>query len=140
MAHHISFSITNDLAEIPRLNDVVSVFLARVWLPAKAANVIDLAIEELVTRIIKHGFDDSDTHQIHVNLSAGEDCLAIAIEDEGRSFNPLEVPEHDADVPREGREAGKSGLDLIRKVAECVEHRCVDGKNRVEIRISMNTA
>ena len=113
MARQISFSITNDLAEIPRLNDVVSVFLARVWLPAKAANVIDLAIEELVTRIIKHGFDGSDTHQIHVSLSASEDCLAITIEDEDRPFNPLEVPKHDADVPGEGRETGKSGIDYI---------------------------
>ncbi len=136
MADRISFSITNDLAEIPRLNDVVAVFLSRVWMPARAAGIVDLAVEELVTDFIKHSGDDDNAYQIQVSLCANEDYLVVVIEDEGRPFDPLQAPEHDASF--EERRDGKSGLDLIRSIAESIDYHRLGGKNRLEIQIDMD--
>jgi len=135
MSDEICFSINKDLAEIPRLVDVIRVFLTRVWVPSAAERVIDLAIEEIVARIIKYGRNDEDLSEIRVNLSVEGDCLTADVEDDGRPFNPLNIDGAGKGTLGGYVAIGSSGLRQIHNVAERVEYQRVSGRNHVRIRI-----
>src|SRR5262245_15131621 len=60
-----------------------------------ASYLVSLAIEELVTNCIKYGYDDPHGHTVDIVLSVDGRTLTIEVIDDGRAFNPLNVPPSD---------------------------------------------
>ncbi len=54
----LSLSLKNDLAELQRLNDLVTEFSEHQGLPAELVYRVNLALEEIVTNVISYGYDD----------------------------------------------------------------------------------
>ncbi|MEE3468234.1 MAG: MATE family efflux transporter [Eubacterium sp.] len=59
----------------------------------RIANKTSLCIEELVTNIVKHGFDDKKKHHIDMSVTYVNRDIVINIKDDCRAFNPKEYAE-----------------------------------------------
>jgi anti-sigma regulatory factor (Ser/Thr protein kinase) len=59
--------------------------------------------------------------------------LEIVVIDDGHEFNPLEFPEPDTNLPVEERPIGGLGIHLLRKMADRLEYRRIDGFNRLAL-------
>ncbi|WP_294120605.1 ATP-binding protein [Sphingomonas sp.] len=92
-----------------------------------------IIVEELVTNLCEHGVCEGD-REIGIELARDGSCLGLAIEDNGRPFDPRTAP-HSADIPTRG---GGAGLNLVRSWAEIVEYESGNGRNRLELRLRLS--
>lgn len=127
-------TISNDFPSLKELMRSAGVFLEEKAVDPQAAYRINLVLEEMVTNIIKYGYDKPRRHEIRVLLEIRNDDVVVLIEDEGHEFNPLMQPEKEMAVPLEKREVGGLGIHLIRKLLDHIDYRRENGKNILEIR------
>jgi len=129
----LSLSLQNDFGELPSLAENVSIFLESHQAPDETVFAANLAIEELVTNIIKYGYDDRDAHTISLRLSLTPESLQIEIRDDGHEFNPFNQPEPDTTLPANERDIGGLGIHFVRKMLDSCDYCRQDGTNIVTV-------
>jgi len=129
MTERISVQLKNKLFELERMSQILEELGQSHHLPSKALHVVNLALEEILTNVISYGYEDKNEHEIIVRLSLQDGELVAEVEDDGRPFNPLELPEPDTTSPLEERPVGGLGIHFVRKLMDAVEYSRKDGKN-----------
>ena len=125
----ITIRLAAKIEEIERLNRLVRGFGELHEIPSRTIYAVNLAVDELVTNAILHGFDDPSGQEIVVRMDARPGELAASLIDSGREFNPLTAPLPDLTVPLEKRELGGLGIHLVRSLMDYVDWKRTDGKN-----------
>ena len=110
----ITFKLTNRLADLDVLCENVASFCEACGIAKKQKFEINLALDELFTNIINHGFEDEAEHHIRVTCTKNEEIVEITIRDDGVPFNPLQAPQPDLQCTFEDREIGGLGIHLIK--------------------------
>ncbi len=110
-------------------------FLEDQGVDAQSVYRINLALEEMISNIIKHGYDDYDGHKIQVSIEARENEIVSIIEDDGHEFNPLTREKKVEPVPLAERKVGGLGIHLIKDLLDHVDYRRENGKNVLEIKM-----
>ena len=133
-------TIANDFANLSGLMEGATEFLESQGVDAPAVYRINLALEEMVTNIIKYGYDTLGRHKIEVTLDVGANEVTMVIIDDGHDFNPIvHEGKPPADKP-EDREIGGWGIPLMKKMLDQMEHRREEGRNILEIKIRRRLA
>jgi serine/threonine-protein kinase RsbW len=127
----ITLHVRSTMAAIGPATELAESWLAEHRVSSDAACLVSLAIEELVTNCIKYGYDDSNDHTVNVVLSVDEGALNLEVIDDGRAFNPLELPAPDMSLALENRPIGGLGIHLLRELADEVRYERRDGTNRL---------
>ncbi|MBC8011560.1 MAG: ATP-binding protein [Burkholderiales bacterium] len=125
-------TLTNDLAEIPRLAEAVEVFVEPFGPSMKDTLAIQLALEETVTNIINHGYkaDPAGTRSFTVTLSASaRRCIRMVITDDAPAYDPLARPEVNLDLPIEDRPIGGLGVHLVKNLMQHAAYERREGRN-----------
>jgi serine/threonine-protein kinase RsbW len=125
----ISFALENSLSELDALCDHLGQFCQSCGVPKRQTFEINLALDELFTNIISHGFPDEDEHQVQVTCAKEEGLLKITIEDDGIPFNPTDAPHPNLKCAFKDREIGGLGIHLIRSYMDQIEYNRKNGKN-----------
>ena len=129
MESRLSILLRNHLSEMERMFEAVSVWCRQNAVSAATEYWMNLALDEIVSNLIRYGWKDDGEHQIHVRISRSEDEVRVEVEDDAAPFNPLEVPEPDIDRPLEERPVGGLGIHLVRQIMDGLDYRRLDGKN-----------
>ncbi len=79
---------------------------------------VNVVLDELLSNIVKYGFDDEGAHKIHVTLEFFGRKLVITFEDDGIPFNPFQKTPPDLTKPIEEREIGGLGIHLVRNLMD----------------------
>jgi len=96
-------------------------------LDEKALFHVELACDEACTNIIEHAYGGEDKGEIRISWEIDHEWFVITIEDDGRSFNPQnvpkpQIPEKDsADAIIEQLPVGGLGIHFMRKLMDVVE-------------------
>jgi anti-sigma regulatory factor (Ser/Thr protein kinase) len=133
-APSISVTLSNQLAEIERLAHLVDAFCAEQHLSAALAYHINLALDEVITNVIMHGYDDAQGHEILARVSVDGPTIVIEVTDDGRPFNPLDAPPVDFTTDPLDRPVGGLGLHLVRTLMDAIEYRYEQGRNHLVMR------
>ena len=136
MGESLSQIIGNTLTSLPPLTTAVNRFLDQHTIPSEAIFRVNLAIEEIVTNIIKYGYDDTAPHTISVNLTLFPDTIRLQLKDDGHPFDPLQTPEPEIHVPLNQRKLGGLGLHLVRETVSRIAYRRKNGANLLEMNIA----
>ena len=131
-------TIQNTLRDIEHISQRVQVFGEKHGYSSELIFQLTLALEEILTNVMTHGYDDQDTHDITVRVSCGDGEVTAEVEDDGRPFNPLEASPTDLVSPVEIRPVGGLGLHLVRSFVETVEYRREGQKNYLVLRKSLD--
>lgn len=124
-----TLELTNQISEIGKLTDLLEQ-LAEAWgLSEDVLFKANLALNEIVSNIIRHGYPDSGDHRITVRLGLEKGHLVMEIEDNAPEFNPLDAPEPATSAPLEERAIGGLGIFLTRKLMDHMAYRRSGGKN-----------
>jgi anti-sigma regulatory factor (Ser/Thr protein kinase) len=134
MADTLSIALVNDRAEIDRLSQLIEQFAEANSLSPEVAFHVNLALDELITNLIKHGYDDHDRHDISVRLALTSPDLVVELEDDGRAFNPLDVQPPNLQLGLDDRPIGGLGIHFVRSVMTSVEYRRAGGHNILTLR------
>jgi len=136
MRDSLSQTIGNTLTSLPPLTTAVNRFLDQHAIPHEAIFRVNLAIEEIVTNIIKYGYDDTDPHTITVNLALFPGTIRLQLKDDGHPFDPMQTPEPDIHVPLDQRKVGGLGLHLVRETVSRIAYRRENGANILKMDIA----
>jgi serine/threonine-protein kinase RsbW len=130
----IKISLPANLAEVERLNRVVRQFGELHEIPGRTLYAVNLALDEIVTNIILHGYEPGQTEPITVQMEAADGELRSEVRDGGRAFNPLDAPLPDLTGPLEKRTLGGLGIHLVRSLMDTVDYQLDGTKNVLSIR------
>jgi len=129
MTHQLDLTLLNRASEIARGQDQLEQFATVHHFPDRKLHEVQVALEEHLTNILQHGFDDHVEHQIQIGVGLSGKELCLEVQDDGRAFNPLTYPAPDLSVPLDQRPIGGLGIHMIRKSLDGVDYRREDGKN-----------
>ncbi len=140
MPDELTLQIKASLSAVSSANETASRWLADRNAPPEVQYLANLAVEELITNCIKYGYEDAADHIIEVKLQISGNELALTVTDDGRPFNPLELPEPDIHLPIEERPIGGLGIYLLRRMSDHMDYVRAAGKNCVRLRKSMGNS
>ncbi|MFM9887844.1 MAG: ATP-binding protein [Burkholderiales bacterium] len=128
---HDRLVLQNENAELRRLAHWLHDWAGEQGLPPRMVHGIDLASHELVTNIIAYAFSDQARHRITVHIHRTGGQVTLAIEDDGKPFDPSAVPtparpKSLGDAPMGGR-----GIHLARQLSDEMRYHRSEGKNRL---------
>ena len=130
-----SWQIPNRIEALGDLSKEVFDWLADLPISSRAKYSTGLAIEEMVTNVIKYGYDDDRRHLIGIRIAVSRDHVSIVFEDDGHPFDPTLHPPINIDHLVESRKVGGLGIELVRRMCEQMSYARADGLNRLTLLI-----
>lgn len=126
-------TLTSDFAEVNRLNHWLDEAFAEAGLAASVADDLKLCLNEAVGNAMLYGFADVAAPEIVVEIALGASSASATITDNGKPFDPLQLPPREKITDLEHATIGGFGVQLIRQAASSVDYAHVDGRNRLHI-------
>jgi anti-anti-sigma factor len=128
-------TIDSRIPEIRRAADFLDGFLARHPVPEPIAGELHVIADEVLSNVIRHGYDDERVHQIGFTLARSPGAVTLEIDDDGRPFDPsaVPVPARAARARLEDLEPGGLGLVFVKAFADDIAYRRDGSRNRLTI-------
>jgi serine/threonine-protein kinase RsbW len=120
---------------LDHLDDIRAFVMAQAdefGLDDRRAYRLGLAVDEIATNIIAHGYAEADLEgDVRVLAERTDDGLEIVLEDWAPAFDPLSRAQPDnLDAPLEERDIGGLGIFLAKENVDEFRYERVDGRNR----------
>jgi anti-sigma regulatory factor (Ser/Thr protein kinase) len=128
-------SVANDVREVRRINNALGDFLAEEGVPGRTIHHVRLVVEELVVNVVRYAYGDQATHKIGVDVRTEPRRVVITVEDDGRPFNPNDVPAPQLRESLEARRVGGLGIHLVKKLSRELTYTRENDRNRVRATI-----
>jgi len=93
-----------------------------------------LALQEMVTNILRHAYQGDEANPVSLEFEVDADCFSVVLKDCGAAFNPLEhklTPEELEGMPEE---VGGYGIMITTMVMDKVEYERENGWNKLTMR------
>lgn len=97
----------------------------------RAAWPLPVALDEILSNIVRHGQPGSGARVIELAVRLLDDGVEMSVSDDGPAFDPLGVPEPDVAGGIEERRPGGLGVHLVRNLMEKTEYTRAAGRNRL---------
>ena len=122
---------------LPRLAAFVERFAETEGVDPNELYRMNLALDELFTNTIEHGFPGrEDAADIAVAIRREGETIVVRYEDNGPEFNPLQATEQDTELDLLERPIGGLGLQLIASSFDAVSYERIDDRNVTTLRQS----
>lgn len=123
-----SLEIRGDAEGLARANGWLSAWCEAEAVDAEARHDLDLALDELLANVMRHGYAPGEAGPIRLRLERAGDAVRFEIRDSAPAFDPTSAP-----PPGPGFQdgAGGMGLVLVRRAMQRVEYARENGENRV---------
>lgn len=95
---------------------------------------LSLAIEEILTNIIMHGYIDGGEHSIEIKYLFNDNTFLIEFIDDGIPFNPVEFTPTIQNVELKEKQIGGLGIYIIKKYVDSITYNRLDNKNILQIK------
>jgi serine/threonine-protein kinase RsbW len=126
--------LKNDLKELDRLNEEIESFNSINSIPVDIAFKINLAAEEIVTNIIKYGYDQPKEDIITIDIQKNDGSIIILVSDSAKEFNPLLKDDPDTTLSLNERKIGGLGIFFAKELMDEIEYKRVNSKNILTMR------
>ena len=124
-------SLANDLRDIAAVAARIDEFCEAEGVAPEVAYAVNLALDELLSNTISHGYRDEEAHRIEVIIRIEGETLVVVTVDDGVAFDPTRVPEPDPTATLDEIEPDGLGLLLVNRMMDRVEYRRQGGCNVV---------
>jgi serine/threonine-protein kinase RsbW len=121
--------IANRAGELRRMTLWLWGFAEAEKLPDQLAQDLDLCANEAVSNIINYAYTDSGSHDISLEITRVPAGVRLVIRDDGKPFNPLELPERVMPTNLDDAVIGGLGVHLIRRLTTHCHYERVGAAN-----------
>jgi anti-sigma regulatory factor (Ser/Thr protein kinase) len=128
----LTLKIANETRYLASVRDAVRDVVARAGFPQELLNKLTLAVDESVTNVMEHAYEDDLEGELFIEivLEVSADRFSATIRDWGKVFDPTKVPAPDLKAHvNEGRRHGL-GIFLMKQIMDEVTYTSFpDGRN-----------
>jgi anti-sigma regulatory factor (Ser/Thr protein kinase) len=103
--------------------------LTQASVPMMDATRIQLAVEEAVTNVVTHGYEEGEG-DVSVLCTIEGNVVTVIITDSGHAFDPTSIPPADVTADIDHRKIGGLGVHLIRSVMDEISYQRIEDKNQ----------
>jgi serine/threonine-protein kinase RsbW len=129
----LTLEIPADLYQLTVVRQFVAEKAASLGAEPGAVDDLVLAVDEIVTNSICHGYR-GEAGIVEIELRADGDSLEVSVRDSATLFDPTLVPPPDLSMPLLLRPPGGMGLYLARELTDAITYRrTADGRNEVKL-------
>lgn len=89
---------------------------------------LELAVDEACANVIEHAYGHDVTKDVTIRVAFDDHKLKISVIDEGRGFDPSQLPEANLDRLVQQRKSGGLGVRLIKTLMDDVEYQIIPGQ------------
>jgi len=108
-------------------------FSRRHVLPARVIEASQVALDELLSNIVKAGVEPGNPAEIQVSFDFLDPVLEIVVSYNGAPFDPLARKDPDTRASLDDRAVGGLGIYLVKKLMDSVTYERVGGENRLRM-------
>jgi anti-sigma regulatory factor (Ser/Thr protein kinase) len=125
-------TVAGTLESLSALRDFVREAAEQAGLDNKATYRLVLAVDEVATNIITHGYDEAGLEgDVTIAAHLEDEQLTIVLEDSGQPFDPRGRDDPDnLDAPLEDRPIGGLGIYLTIQGIDHFDYEWAEGHNR----------
>lgn len=120
---------SNSAEEAPRMARRVEYFLHECNVNQEIINKILLCVDELITNIIAHAYDDDLEHAVLLEAHVYDDFIELELRDDGTPFDPTNQTRPDTKLSIENRGIGGLGIHLVMTLMDKVEYERIGDYN-----------
>ena len=133
MSRSVDIVIQNDLSEIALVRDALDQLGQELKVPGRTILQLQVALDEIVSNVIKYSWADSGKHEFLVRITVGEGSVALDIFDDGEPFDPHGAAE--PEQPPEGKRPapGGVGIHMVKKLVDDFIYERIDGRNHTRL-------
>jgi serine/threonine-protein kinase RsbW len=135
MTSELFLSIKNNVSALCELMQEVNTFMESSALPARTVYLVNLALEEVLTNVLKYAFDDDREHEITVSVALRSSEIWIECQDDGKPFDPLAAPDPEMKDCISDCTEGGLGIHLVRKMVDSIAYQRDDCRNILTITV-----
>jgi serine/threonine-protein kinase RsbW len=107
-----------NLDALTRISSFITDAAEQAGLDERSTWQLQLAVDEAATNIIQHAYDIDEPGDLTLSWQADDTCFTVKLRDQGRGFDPQEVPEPDMLLPPEQRQIGGLGIYLMTRLMD----------------------
>jgi serine/threonine-protein kinase RsbW len=125
--------IDANLSIVSTVRQFVEEACASLQVPAWVTGPLVLAVDEVVTNIIQHGYRGGPG-EIEIEIERAPDAVVVYVGDQAPPFDPTRLPDPDINLPLDERPEGGMGVYMARRSVDGMSHRLTDqGGNQVTL-------
>lgn len=132
-AAHFQLTRSAELTSLPVFREFIKTSTSGSGLDAQGLYDVQLAVDELCTNIITHGYAGMDPGSIILDLELAPGQLTITITDFGHAFEPVEPEAPDTEATLEEREEGGLGLFFVFMSVDEVTYESSEAGNQTRL-------
>lgn len=126
-----SLTVPGNLHSLEPIRDSVRAAAGAVGLQGTELYRLLLAVDEVATNIVMHGYDEAGiAGMIDLWFEIEPDSLKVYMEDTGAPYNPENLRIVDVDQPLDDRKEGGLGVFLAIRGVDNLEYANTGGRNR----------
>lgn len=127
----LTLTLRNDLEDLSRALEEIEAFGESNDWPMNWLFNTNLALDELISNVIKYGYDDESPHEIAITLTRHGERLTVTLTDDGIAYDPFtEAPQPDTDADVDDKPIGGLGVHLVKTLMDEARYERVGGVNR----------
>ena len=123
--------------ELARISETLAAFCGAHKLPDATCNLMHLALDEVLSNIVKYAYDPAETGSIDIELVYSNDKLTASIEDHGAPFDPLKLKTVVQDGPLHSRKEGGLGILFLKSLLDSVAYERIGDRTKVTLTINV---
>lgn len=128
--------VINRVEELRRATQWLYLEASQLGLSTPEVERLDFCLNELLTNVIFHAYEDSEEHAIDISLSSGEKKTLLIIEDDGKTFDPVAYDGFQMPDSLEKAAGSGYGITLVRSFVDELHHERIGNKNRVTVTLN----
>lgn len=122
------------IGSIPEITEFIENELEKVDCPIKTKVQIDVAVDEICSNIINHGYEGREGMLTVRFIFKEEPRIAcISFIDEGIPYNPLTKEDPDVTLSADERSIGGLGIFMVKKTMDDIKYKYENGQNVLTI-------
>ena len=123
--------------ELPSAVATAEAFCTANHIPEEISNRMKLALDEVLSNIVKYAYDEPECGIIDVELTYADRRLVATVGDSGKPFNPLLFPGRPTSGPLASRREGGLGIVFVTRLMDSVDYDRSGDQNRLTLTISV---
>lgn len=119
---------------------MVEAFCIKNAIPPATSNLMNLALDEVLSNIVKYAYNAGRHGSIDVELGYAHGRLTAIVEDTGIPFDPLKFRRPDNVGPLSERKQGGLGILFVKRLVDSVLYDRTGGRNKLTLTIKVPLA